>query len=120
MPINSRRKGAHNERVLVRFLQERGFAAEKVSRTGYTGSDLSMPLLGRDMRCEVKCRGAGFRRLYDWLNGNDLLIVRADRKEPLVVIPLRLAVEIAAKAERRKIADDSPWPFVPHQPTGDA
>jgi hypothetical protein len=31
--------------------------------------------------------------------GADLLIVRADRKEPLVVIPLRLAAEVAAGAE---------------------
>jgi len=30
------------------------------------------------------------------------LIVRADRKEPLVVIPLRLAAEVAAVAEGHK------------------
>jgi hypothetical protein len=120
----SRRKGAAEERALVRFLQARGFAAEKISRTGYTGSDLSMPLLGRDLRCEVKCRGNGFARLYDWLAGNDLLIVRADRREPLVVIPLRLATEIATAAERRKSASssdaDGRSPFVSQQPIGDA
>jgi hypothetical protein len=51
----------------------------------------------------LKCRGDGFHQLYTWLDGADLLIVRADRSEPLVVIPLRLAVEIAktAKKERR-------------------
>jgi hypothetical protein len=32
-------------------------------------------------------------------SGRDMPIVRADRKEPLVVIPLKLAAEIAAKAE---------------------
>ena len=37
-------------------------------------------------------------RKVEWLNSADLLIVRADRKEPLVVIPLRLAAEVAAKA----------------------
>jgi hypothetical protein len=31
-----------------------------------------------------------------------LLIVRADRCEPLVVIPLKLAVEIAAAAEQHR------------------
>jgi hypothetical protein len=30
------------------------------------------------------------------------LIVRADRREPLVVLPLKLAAEIAAVAERKK------------------
>jgi hypothetical protein len=117
----SRRKGALNERALVRYLQDRGFAAEKSSRTGYTGHDLTVPVLGTDRRVEVKVRANGFRELYGWLNGADLLIVRADRKEPLVVLPLRLAAEVAAVAERHKI-DEAPvsgrWPFV--APIGDA
>ena len=46
----------------------------------------------------MKCRADGFRELYKWLEARDLLIVRADRKEPLVVLPLKLAAEIAAKA----------------------
>ena len=36
-------------------------------------------------------------RKVEWLNGADLLIVRADRKEPLFGIPLRLATEVAAE-----------------------
>jgi hypothetical protein len=52
----SRRKGVRGELALVRFLQARGFAAEKSSRTGYRGPDLSVPLLGRDLKCEVKVR----------------------------------------------------------------
>jgi Holliday junction resolvase len=95
----SRRKGAAEERALVRFLQQRGFAAEKVSRTGYRGPDLSVPLLGVDRAVEVKARGNGFATLYRWLGSADLLIVRANRREPLVVIPLWLASEIAAEAE---------------------
>jgi hypothetical protein len=45
-------------------------------------------------------RANGFRQLYDWLQGRDVLVVRSDRKEPLVVVPLRLALEIARVAER--------------------
>ena len=96
----SRIKGARVERELVHLLQDSGFAAEKISRTGYTGPDLSVPLLGRDLRVEVKARCNGFRKLYAWLNGADLLIVRADRSEPLVVVPMALATEIATAAER--------------------
>jgi hypothetical protein len=51
---------------------------------------------------EVRCRGNGFRELYRWLDGADFLIVKADRPEPLVVLPLKLAAEIAALAERAK------------------
>ena len=43
----------------------------------------------------MKVRGTGFAQLYAWLADRDLLIVRADRAPPLVVLPLTLAVEIA-------------------------
>jgi hypothetical protein len=102
----SRDKGARAERALVRFLQVRGFAAERVPLSGSAGGsyvgDITVPVLGIDRTVEVKVRGSGFRQLYDWLQRRDFLIVRADRREPLVVLPLRLAAEIAAAAERGK------------------
>jgi len=102
----SREKGNRAERAIVRLLQERGFAAERVPLSGAArgrfGGDVSVPVLGIDRRVEVKCRGKGFRELYKWLDGADLLIVRADRRELLVVIPLNLAVKIATAAERAK------------------
>jgi hypothetical protein len=102
----SRNKGTRNERALVRFLQEHGFAAERVPLSGSAGGrfvgDVSLPLLGVDRCVEVKCRANGFCALYAWLDGRDLLIVRADRREPLVVLPLRLAAEIAVAAERKR------------------
>src|SRR5262249_3399022 len=102
----SRQKGDRLERAIVRVLQERGFGAERVPLSGSAGGsycgDISVPLLGRDLTVECKARKDGFRELYAWLDGRDALIVRADRKEPLVVVPMRLAVEIAAAAERRK------------------
>jgi Holliday junction resolvase len=104
----SRDKGNRLERALVHALQDAGFAAERVPLSGAArgrfGGDLSVPVLGIDRRVEVKCRGDGFRQLYTWLNGADLLIVRADRSRPLVVLPLELAVEIAAAAERGRAA----------------
>jgi Holliday junction resolvase len=102
----SRQKGNRAERAVVRLLQERGFAAERVPLSGAArgrfGGDVSVPLLGVDRRVEVKCRGDGFRELYRWLDGADFLIVKADRLEPLVVLPLKFAAEIAAIAERAK------------------
>ena len=102
----SREKGNRTERAIVRLFQERGFAAERVPLSGAArgrfGGDVSVPVLGIDRRVEVKCRANGFRELYKWLDGADLLIVRADRRELLVVIPLNLAVEIATAAERTK------------------
>ena len=99
----ARDKGNRTERALVKYLQERGFAAERVPLSGAAGGsyvgDITIPVMGVDRCAEVKVRSRGFRQLYDWLAGRDLLIVRADRSEPLVVIPLKLAAEIAAKAE---------------------
>jgi Holliday junction resolvase len=110
----SRQKGNRAERALVHFLQSHGFAAERVPLSGAArgrfAGDLSVPVLGVDRRVEVKVRGNGFRELYSWLGGLgqdrqrvvDFLIVRADRLEPLVVIPLKLATEIAVAAEKNK------------------
>lgn len=108
----SRQKGNRLERAIARALQEAGFAAERVPLSGAArgrfGGDLSVPLLGVDRRVEVKARANGFRQLYDWLNGADFLIVKANRLEPLVVLPLKLAAEIAALAERAKMAAHPP------------
>jgi hypothetical protein len=99
----SRDKGNRVERAIVKLLQDRGFAAERIPLSGAAGGsyigDLTVPVLGRDRVVEVKARATGFRELYGWLTDRDVLIVKADRMEPLVVLPLKLAAEIAAKAE---------------------
>ena len=128
----SRNKGNRTERAIVRLLQDRGLAAERVPLSGAArgrfGGDISVPALGRDLRGEAKCRGNGFNRLYDWLEGRDFLsapiakpsaaatdltasttgsrprflVIRADRKPLLVVVTLDLAAEVVAMAERAK------------------
>jgi hypothetical protein len=72
--------------------------AMKISGLYKLGADISMSLLGSDRAVEVKCRAAGFRQLYDWLNERDTLIAKADRQEPLVVLRMSLAAEIAKGA----------------------
>jgi Holliday junction resolvase len=107
----SRDKGNRTERAIVRFLQEQGFAAERVPLSGAAGgrfsADISVPLLGFDRRVEVKCRANGFRELYSWLEGADMLVVKADRQEPLVVVPLVFAMRIAAQIEKLKVGAPS-------------
>jgi Holliday junction resolvase len=65
----SRQKGNRGERIVVRLLQEFGFAAERVPLSGAArgrfGGDVSVPLLGINRRVEVKCRADGFREIYD-------------------------------------------------------
>jgi len=110
----SRDKGNRAERALVRYFQELGLGAERVPLSGSAGGsylgDLTLPLLGVDLVAEVKARASGFRELYRWLEGRDLLIVKADRREPLVVVPLALAGKIARAAELavKGAADEHP------------
>jgi hypothetical protein len=100
----SRDKGNRTERAIVRLLQDHAFAAERIPLSGGAGGryagDLTVPVLGLDRRVEVKCRSGGFAQLYRWLANRDLLIVKRDRDEPLVVLPISLAIEIAKAAER--------------------
>ena len=93
----SRDKGARTERAIVRLLQAQGIAATKISGMYKPGADITMPLLGADRAVEVKCRAAGFAQLYDWLSERYFLIVKADRQEPLVVLRMSLAAEIAKR-----------------------
>jgi Holliday junction resolvase len=96
----SRSKGVGTERSIVSLLKASGFAAERVPLSGGTGGrfagDIALPLMGRDLCVEVKCRAQGFRALYSWLSERDVLILKADRQEPLVVLRISLAAEIVA------------------------
>jgi hypothetical protein len=97
----SHRKGARTERSIVNALQANGMAAVRVTLSGAVGGrfagDILLPFMGRDLCVEVKAREDGFRQLYCWLNERDVLIVKADRQEPLVILRLSLATDIAKK-----------------------
>jgi Holliday junction resolvase len=94
----SRDKGARAERAVVRLLLGHGLPARKVSALYKRGEDLRVAVGDIERSVEVKCRADGFRQLYDWLNHRDVLIVKADRQEPLVVLRMSLAAEIARGA----------------------
>jgi Holliday junction resolvase len=102
----SRQKGDRFERAIVRLLQDHGLGAERVPLSGSAGGsyagDLTVPILGRDLVVEAKARANGFARLYSWLEGRDVLIIKADRRDAIAVLPLRLAADIAVAAERGK------------------
>jgi Holliday junction resolvase len=104
MGRSSRDKGARTERGIVAALRVAGFAAVRVPLSGAVGGrfggDVIVPVKDRDLSCEVKCRGNGFRQLYNGLNGRDVLIVKADRQEPLVIVRLSLAADIATPKPR--------------------
>ena len=111
MPNSSRQKGDRFEREVVAYLLERGIPAERIPLSGaspfgsFSGYDLSVTVLGNDLRAECKISGQGFRTIYKWLDhgDNQMLIIRANRSKPLAVIPLDLLVDLVTDT---KIADN--------------
>jgi hypothetical protein len=80
--LHSRRKGARVELAIAKLI-----GARKVSRAYQAGHDLELLLADdRMLRIERKARAAGFRQPYDWLDERDLLIIKSDRREPLVIL----------------------------------
>ncbi len=98
MGKKSRDKGARFELAIVAILQSMGRAGEKMPLSGALGGkwrgDVSCPVLGSDWRVEAKCRADGFAQVYKYLGLNDALVIKSDRRRPLVVLDLRRALSI--------------------------
>jgi hypothetical protein len=88
----SRDKGVRVELAIAKLI-----GARKVSRAYQAGHDLELPLGDDLLRIECKARAHGFGTLYRWLDDRDVLIAKADRQEPLVIVRLSLAAEIAKR-----------------------
>jgi len=99
---HSRYKGSRVEHDVVNALKASGIAAVSVPLSGAVGGrfagDVVLPLIVRHLCVEVKARADGSRELYSWLNQRDVLILKADLREPLFVARLSLAAEVSRAA----------------------
>lgn len=89
MGKKSRDKGYRLEHELVEKLKEMGLSAERIPLSGAVGGSFSGDLIVNGKIAEVKGRAEGFKNLYNWLEGRDILFIRADRKEWLAVVRLK-------------------------------
>ena len=89
MGIKSKDKGYRLEHELVLKLKELGYQAERIPLSGRLGGSFSHDLIVNGKRGKVKGRADGFKSLYKWLEGVDLLFVRADNRGWLVVQRLK-------------------------------
>ena len=96
------RQGHSSERAIVQIPPGPRLQCRACSVIGIGRRLIPWRPYGVGSRPGPRGRGEGARQglaeLYDWLIDRDILIVRAERSEPLVVLPLKLAAEIAAKA----------------------
>jgi hypothetical protein len=126
----SKQKGNRGERRIAALLREAGLIADRVPMSGalkflgraYRGDvQLDLALLSDPLVCEVKSYKNKFGQLYAWLGDDkDLLIVKDDRQEPLVVCRLGLAtlilniVEFAARSGITLSVDKAEGPASGH------
>lgn len=88
---NPKRKGDRCERATVQQIREAGFEAERVPLSGaiqWLPGDVTatLPTLG-EVVIECKAR-RDFKTLYDWLEHRDGLVLKADRRDALIVLRL--------------------------------
>src|SRR6516164_10192814 len=104
MSKSQRDKGGRIEREIVERHQALDLHAERyplsgASRFRGSGHDVDLYLFGRDEApavAEVKGRknGAGFATLERWLGDFDVLFLRRNRAEPLVLLPWKMWARI--------------------------
>lgn len=96
----SREKGLRIERELVQLHKDMGVYAERVPLSGASkyrenGADIDIYAQGKEdapLVAEIKSRksGAGFTLLERWLGEYDLLFLRRNNADPMVVLPWRI------------------------------
>jgi hypothetical protein len=102
-----RRVGSTCEREVVDRHRALGVCAERYPLSGSSrfrgsGHDVDIYVFGADQAplvAEVKKRkaGAGFTTLERWLGEYDLLVLRRNHADPMIVIPWRVWAALLAK-----------------------
>lgn len=87
MANKSKQKGDREERQVVNRLRAIGVDCERTLESG-ARSDCSetWDIDVKGLRVECKLRKDGFKEIYKWIEGVDILTIRADRKPRLYVI----------------------------------
>ena len=86
----SKKKGSAYELEVVKAHHSLGVAARKMPLSGALGGIYSGDVIVAGLTCECKRRKRGFSTLYKYMeqgSGNDVLFLRDDREETLVVLP---------------------------------
>jgi hypothetical protein len=98
----SRDKGLRNELAIVKSLRDAQLPAQRVPLSGASGGEFSGDVICCGLRIEAKVRKGGFREIYRWLEGNDCLVIKADRCNQLAVVPWPLFVELLKARQERE------------------
>ena len=86
--MNTYRKGAEFERKVRKKFEERGYSV--IRSAGSKGADLFV----KELFLSLECKSLKNFSAYRLMDGSDALVVKANRREPLVVIPLDKFLEL--------------------------
>jgi hypothetical protein len=85
---------------------ERWFAkkigGERVPLSGALGGKYVGDVTGLNLTWECKSRKDAFKTYYKWLEKVDALVIKSDRQEALVVIPLQKFLEGWSSAKQQR------------------
>jgi len=86
------RKGANFERKVKKLFEEAGFTVVRSA-----GSHSNADLLVKELNLTIQCKALKSFSGYRLMEGADALIVKADYKKPLIVLPLEKFLEVVKK-----------------------
>ena len=91
---SQRIKGSYFEREIVNKHKNWGIDAKRVPLSGATDFAKHDVMIS-GISAECKIRAKGFKQIYKWVEENpDILFCRADRKEPFVVVPFKMWIQL--------------------------
>lgn len=93
-----RDKGYRGEINLVNYAKEQNLEAKRIPLSGAVEGFKGDVIIG-GFTGEVKVRGNGFKKIYEWLADNDFLAVKADRRPYLVVLNLDTFLKLIKEAK---------------------
>ena len=87
---------------MVDLCQAGGIPAQRVPLSGAAGGmfggDIQVETRSGRQKLECKTRARAWKAEYGWLEGNDLLVVKRDRSEPLVIMRLSDWIKLAKES----------------------
>lgn len=96
-PRSAKAKGTRLEVEVVKLLEKQGIEARRQPGSGIYPDfphDVELKVNGKRYIVECKARKSGFATLDRWKGQADLLVVKVDRGDPIVYLPLRVLGEI--------------------------
>lgn len=85
------RKGARVEREIKKLFEENGF---KVVRSAGSKGETDLYISNKVISLGIQVKARKTVGLYNLLGSADALVIKADRQEPLIVMPLKTFLEV--------------------------